>query len=124
MLQQRTGPDAAKEGDGCRQVVRATRLCICPSMTDFATKLDSQGHLNVVLRGSTPKFFNVRTPKQHFFTVSCALCCPVVSGSVSWLLQVRDGPYFPTIRLLHMCTCSTQLSLVWLSSISAALSVV
>ena len=22
--------------------------------------------------------------------------------------QVRDGPYFPTLRLLHMCTCSTR----------------
>ena len=31
--------------------------------------------------------------------------CFVVSGGVPLFFRMRDGPYFPTLRLLHQCAC-------------------
>ena len=63
----------------------------------------SQGHLNVVLRGPTPQFFNVR---PTLFPAALWIAHPAHTAAPSCQprLQVRDGPYFPTLKLLHMCT--------------------
>lgn len=47
--------------------------------------LSSQNHLNLVVMNNVPLFFNV-----------------------------RDGPYMPTLRLLHQCNVSPQPSCFWI----------
>jgi predicted ribosome-associated RNA-binding protein Tma20 len=60
---------------------RAARKCVVVLMTtDSEWPVDSQGHLNIILKDKTPVFFNV-----------------------------RDGPYFPTLRMLHMCACAIRM---------------